>query len=31
MVVSHTLVQGTTEPFIYSRDQFEFSVGGGAL
>ena len=28
MVVSHTLVQRTTLPFIYSRGQFEFHVGG---
>jgi hypothetical protein len=30
LVVSHTLVQGTTAPFIYSRGEFAFSVGGGA-
>jgi hypothetical protein len=28
LVVSHTLVQRTASPFIYSRGQFEFHVGG---
>lgn len=31
LVVSHSLVQGTTAPMIYSRGQFEFHVGGGSV
>jgi hypothetical protein len=31
MVVSHSLVQGTSEPMIYSRGSSEFHVGGGSV